>query len=117
MQLALAAQTDEDYWEAVNALRSRGTRDVFELARELCLREGSEFREIGAYVLGQLGGSERPFLNESTPILVRMLECEQDPDVLCAVAMSAGQIAQCVEGVVPLLTKLSHHEEARVRFG
>jgi HEAT repeat protein len=76
VQLALNAANEAGaYWDAVRELQKRGTREVFEISSELCGRREPHARQIGLDVLGQLGFERgRPFLTESLPIALRLVD-------------------------------------------
>lgn len=100
---------DEAAWDAVAALRLRGTEEVFQLARDFCKSEVPLERARGLNVLGQLGAckpiSERPYFNECVSIAIEHL---RDPDSLVvnaaawALAHLGGEAA--VSALIPMRT-------------
>ncbi len=115
IKYALAEPDEDKASDAVAALHLRGTRDVFDAARDLCASDDPERRALGADILGQLGTPDRPFLEESVDILLRMLATEHDPGVLYSIAIAFGQL-QDSRGIEPLL-RLVGHPDALVREG
>jgi HEAT repeat protein len=59
---------------AARELHARGGALVFEEAKALAGSERHDFREIGAFVLGQLGTPTCPFAAQSFPILFKLLD-------------------------------------------
>lgn len=114
---ALMEEEEDRYWELVNVLRLRGTREEFEAALELCKSEYAEQRKLGAEILGQLGHPARPFLDESLRILYELLQHEQDPYVLDAVSVAVGFLHPKDERAVVLMTALKNHSDPVVRHG
>jgi len=100
---------DEAAWDAVAALRLRGTEEVFQLASKYCKSEAPLERARGLDVLGQLGAgkskplSERPHFDECIAIAIEHLH---DPDPLVvnsaawALAHSGGDAA--VSALIPM---------------
>lgn len=105
-------------WEAVHALRSLDTREVFEKAVTWCSSDVALRRARGADVLGQLGKTaENPttsFREESVQILRGLLENETEPVVLGSTIAALGHLG--VPSVVPTLCRYVSHPDAAVRF-
>lgn len=73
-------------------LHLRGESFTFEYAKLLC--DSDIFsREIGAFILGQLGTPNRPFMASSIPILTRLLKFDIEPAVRSAAASALGHLA------------------------
>lgn len=66
---------DQEPWDAVAALRLRGTDEVFELAKRKLASQEPRLRSRALDVLAQLGArrpeSERPFLKESVALAIQ----------------------------------------------
>jgi len=100
---AALTEPEEVAWNAVCQLHRRGTRDVFEAAHRLCRSTCAHERRIGADILGQLGVDQRSFPRETINMLVHMLACEPDKDVMQSilVALSHHDAPGCISVVVP----------------
>jgi HEAT repeat protein len=114
IRTALAEEDEDAAREPVVILHYRGSREVFEAARDLCERNNPRERILGADVLGQLGIPERTFPEESLAILLGMLESEEDSDVLAAAAMALGHLRD--ERGIEALVRLKNHPSENVRF-
>ena len=110
---------NDDAWQAIETLRSMGTRDVFDKAAASCRSNEPLKRARGADILGQLGKtSENPtplFSDESFAILTRMLDSETDPVALSAIVTALGHLEN--PAAIPLILPLSYHPASDVRFG
>lgn len=109
---------NDDAWQAINALRLTGAREVFEGAAEWCRSNEQLKRARGADILGQLGKTpENPstvFPEESFKILCGMLESERDPVPLSAVIAALGHLGN--PSAIPLILPFSFHPDTEVRF-
>jgi HEAT repeat protein len=112
--MALTEPDENAAWEAVVTLHFRGTREVFDTARQLCTSECPQERTVGANILGQLGVPNRSFPTESVKVLLELLEVETDEDVLDAVCIALGHIHDPT--TVPALVRLKTHASVRVRY-
>jgi len=54
---------------AARELQMRRTRKVFKFAAELTTRKSQVAREMGAFILGQIGAPKYPFRKEAVPLL------------------------------------------------
>ena len=107
IETALAGGESDDDAQAVSVLHYRGTQEVFDAARDLCAHADPVHREIGAWVLGQLGGWERQsFLDESLALLIPMLE-DAVPEV-AAGAATALSFRHDDRATKPLLAQIAH---------
>lgn len=112
---AALSETDEHaVWSPIGILKWRGTREIFEAARGLCDSECPCERDLGATILGELGLPTRAFPDESVAILNRMLDSEEDEEVLGAIAFAMGHLRH--EGAVASLVKRKNHPSADVRY-
>ena len=107
IEMALAEKDEDIYWDLVLRLQYRGTREVFDAARELCASDDPSKRELGADVLAQLGVPERTFPKQSTDLLLELLKSEEEPRVLASIASALGHIHD-PRSVEPL-TRLKNH--------
>jgi HEAT repeat protein len=92
-ELTTCALTDPEDYEAswaVTVLQYRGTREVFDIARDFCHRECPQERTLGADILARLGEPDRPLAQEAFPILQSMAARESDDDVLESVVWALG---------------------------
>ncbi len=110
---ALATEDDEEYWDLVLVLKHRGTREVFEAARELTESDDPDRRVLGVDILSEIGLPGRVFLSDTIELLVAMLEHETDEDVMQMICYAFGRNPEA--GVVEPLVKLKDHPSARVR--
>lgn len=117
-ELIRAALREEDgdrYWEIVDILRYRGTKEEFDAALSLVGSRNAERRELGAEILGLLGGEEKPFLRESVTVLYRLVEHDKAPGVLEAAAMAIGHLHPEDDRVISILSVLKAHPDPAVR--
>ncbi|MDQ6659561.1 MAG: HEAT repeat domain-containing protein [Chloroflexota bacterium] len=113
---AALTEADEDVaWKAIGELQGRGSRDVFDHACKLCVSPEAHERRVGVDILGQLGTPHPTFHEETVTVLLRMLEQEQEPDVLYSVAVALGHHSD-PRAIVPLV-RLKGHPDDLVRFG
>ena len=105
-------------WEAVHALRSIGTREVFERAVDLCKSADPLSRERGADVIAQLGKTvdhqSNSFPEESYCVITDLVERETEPQPLAAGIAALGHLDNPL--AVPLITSFSSHPSPEVRF-
>lgn len=120
IDLALREEDNERYWELAGTLEFRGTREVFESAVALCRSSDSGRRRLGANILSELGyanrkqaGLDRPYRQESVPVLLSVLDREQDPDVICAVLYAASHLGD--PGLQIACRHYWNHPSAEVR--
>jgi HEAT repeat protein len=105
-------------WEAVHALRSIGTREVFERAVDLCKSADPLSRARGADVIAQLGKTvdhqSNSFPEESYRVITDLVERETEPQPLAAGIAALGHLDNSL--AVPLITSFSSHPSPEVRF-
>jgi HEAT repeat protein len=114
LSIALTAEDEDTVWEAVGILHWRGTREVFEAARQLCASRCPRERAVGADVLGQLGIPERSFPDESWAILTERLRVDENAGVLSSAAIACGHLHD-VRAIDPLV-QLKDHRCEDVRY-
>lgn len=115
---ALRATADGDLdarWEHVCALHRDGSVDALHAALRLCNSAAPTERELGADILGQLGGSgpTSPHRAHSAPVLLGLLH-DLSEDVVSAALVSIGHLHIDVEAAV--LVALSSHASKDVRY-
>jgi len=107
---------DEAPWQAVAALRLRGTVEVFELAAEYCRATDAKARARGLDVLAQLGEgkphSERPYLDKCVSIAISSLE-DGEPMVVHSAAWALAHLR--TDEATSRLLRLRDHPQAGVR--
>jgi HEAT repeat protein len=113
IQTALGGDSQERAENAMWILRYRGTREVFDRAKGLCLDNSAERRFLGVCILSQLGIPDRSFPAESTEILLNLLQDETDKNVLQAIGDGLGHLS--TEAGIKGLVKLSKNSEAAIR--
>lgn len=115
IQLALSEEDEDKYWGVVQALHVRGTSEAFEAAQRLIQSNLAKKRALGADILSQLGAPNVKFRDQSIEILLKLIETEQEPEVLTSIGMAFGHLNE-PRAVEPLV-KLKNHPDANVRFG
>jgi HEAT repeat protein len=118
IELALTADDEGENsgWEAIWVLRYRATREVFEAARTLCANHDANKRKTGVDILAQHGIPVRIYLDETIDLFLRLIETEEDVQVLNSLGTGLGHIFPEPRKVKPLL-KLKNHPHPDVRFG
>jgi HEAT repeat protein len=113
---AAITESDEDVIQnAVAVLHFRGTKDVLKRAEELCQSNGLKERCLGARILGDLGASHGVLEDERLSILLRMLDSENDADVLPSILTAMGCIHR-LEAIEPA-SQYAGHRDPDVRHG
>ena len=115
IKYALTEEDEDAAWDAVGILHFRGNREVFEAAKNLCESNNLKERRLGVDILGQLGVPKRTFLDESLAILFKLIDSEQDSNILYAIGIALGHIGD-FRASAPLV-KLKKHPNSDVRFG
>lgn len=109
-----ADEADSVYWNAMSTLYRRGTREIFDEARDLCVSECPFEQRIGCNILAQLGSPERPFAAESFP-LVASIACKTDNlDTLTCALCAMGWLRDA-RGVDVALALINHPDDV-VRY-
>lgn len=110
---------DDDAWQAIHALQSIGTREVFDRSSALGTSKEPLKRARAADILGQLGKtSEDPtphFPEECFRVLTSMLDAETDPVPLSSLVAALGHLGN--PSAIPLILPFSYHPDPGVRFG
>ena len=112
---ALREHDDDKAWVFVQELQKIGTAEVLICAAGLSHSEDPKERCLAANILGQLGVPDRTYPKESIDILIEMLQGEQEPIVLEAIAVALGH--QDTERAVDALYPIRNHPDAQVRLG
>jgi len=73
-------------------LQIRGGKRVFETTRQLLASDKKNMRELGAFILGQLGTPKRPFKKQSTNLLLGILRSESNATVRATAICSLGDL-------------------------
>ena len=115
----LAGDYDDDApWEAVDALRRIGSREVFDRATEWCASTNPLARARGCDVLAQLGCTvEHPakmFADESFSLVSRMVGQETELRPLRSAIYALGHLDR--SAAVPLILSFRSHSDAGVRY-
>ncbi len=114
-EIVQMTQDDDAYWQIIRVLQLRGTQEVFDTCQVMCASESSGDRQLGINILGQLGTPDFPFRAETIPRLLRLLEQEQDPEVIGDIGIAFGHL-RSEEAIAPLV-RLKSHASQEVRFG
>ena len=105
---------------AARELHIRGTRSSFDHAVELVGHVRFDLREIGAFLLGQLGTPICPYATETFQLLTTLLD-DDYVEVRSAAAEAIGSLGSLVgkvpDGLLPKLIELAANENAGVRAG
>lgn len=96
-------------------LQVRGERVSFERGVELSSSAKDEFREIGVFLIGQLGTPTFPFKQESVPLLENFLTGDPSPMVREAAATGLGHLR--AKTAVQSLIGRANDPDAGVRGG
>lgn len=100
---------------AARLLHQQGDETTFNYALALAKLDDARFREIAAFVLGQLGMQARPFLTESLPVLKLLLANDSHSKVRAAAATSLGHLA--APDSIACLDRAITDTDAKVRAG
>jgi HEAT repeat protein len=111
---ALTEPNEDAAWDAVAMLQYRGTKEVFDAARQLCASDCPQERTLGANILGRLGIPNHNFPKESVKLLLTLLAVESDVDVLDAICIALGHLHDPT--TIPSLARLRTHPSAKVRY-
>jgi HEAT repeat protein len=109
---------DKPAWEAVNALRRIGTREVFYRAAAWCKSDNPVERSRGAAILAQLGKTvEHPsnaFPEESFVAVSQMLPLETEVQPLSSAIHALGHLDN--PEAIPIIIGYQEHSASDVRF-
>ena len=114
IELALAEKDEHIMSQYITVLHDRGNLDVLKQAQKLCQSKNLKEKDIGIYILGQLGVPERTFPNECLHILLQLLETENNPNILCAIGIALGHLKD--NRAVKSLAKFKNHPHSDVRY-
>lgn len=111
--LAIAEPDTDAAAEARHVLRARGTREVLDAALELAESADWPKRRLAAEILGELGWSDRTFLDES---VASLLELAEDPsrEVAIAALFGLGHRAS-PRALEPMLARVAH-DDVEIRY-
>jgi len=113
---AILTEADEEaVWDAITAVRVRGSAEVLDRARELCRSSCLRERSFGAIILGQLGSPNRTFPNECVEAILRLIEVEAEPTVLHDAFIALGHLAD--PRVISPAEHFQLHPDPGVRYG
>ena len=118
----------EDAWEAIAALHSNGSREIFECAAAWCVSSDPLRRARAAAILCQLRRAlpdelktqhpwptpEWMFRDESYSLMVKMLETEQDPIAFGSAIHALGHLQN--PAAIPLILIYQNYPDESVRF-
>ena len=122
----MAQKSNEDLYQVIGhgkcdvrhaasmQLQIRGGRTTLSKALEFCKSVDPGVRNEGAFILGQLGTPERPFREESTPVLIDLLENDPDDSVRASAAAALGHLEN--SPAIPHLIRSAVDKSAEVRF-
>ncbi|WP_246266830.1 ankyrin repeat domain-containing protein [Nonomuraea typhae] len=88
--------TDEDaetWWIVADSLGKRADEEAYEALSRLCVSEDAREREFGVDAIAQFGvteDGEKPFLERTLPLLLKMATTEGNPQVLRSVLAGLG---------------------------
>lgn len=116
------AYDDQEPWDAVAALRLRGTNEVFELAKRKLASPEPRLRSRALDVLAQLGAgkpeSERPFLKESVALAIQHAR-DASPEVVHSAAWALAHLGgeEAVSTLLLMKTNTDSGVRHAVAFG
>jgi HEAT repeat protein len=110
---AALCEPDEEAWKSIAALHWRATGEVLERATALCRSECPIERHVGADVLGQLGVPDRAFPRECAAVLLRMLDHENEADVLQSIYIALSHLDE--PRTISVAAKHMSHSDPNVR--
>jgi hypothetical protein len=99
---------------AAKQLHLRADPSILRYGMELCTREKAYLREIGAFVLGQLGTPKFPFRSEAIGVLARLLSRDRSAIVRSAAAAALGHLG--ADEAKQVLLKLTKDQSQSVRL-
>lgn len=85
-------KNEEIRYAAAKELQLRGEKVTFLNAIALCEDAQADLREIGAFLLGQLGTPTFPFAKESLPLLIKLFQHDGIAQVRATAAASLGHL-------------------------
>ena len=105
---------------AQNIQLDYATQESFEKAVEMLHANDAIQRELGAYILGQLGTPQMPFAAQSMPILVRAFDDPND-DVVSSALSAIGHLATYTkkitdEKLIDKLIQFTKHTNPDIRI-
>ncbi len=113
----LACDYDDDgAWEAVNALRSQGGREVFGMAARWLKSARPLERARAADILGQIGvgpGRSHDSPAEACELLMEVLLCEQHPRAAASALVALGHIQDT--RALPAIYRFIGHQDPVLR--
>ncbi|MFI7698849.1 ankyrin repeat domain-containing protein [Nonomuraea sp. NPDC049480] len=82
----------ETWWVVADTLRRRGDEGTYEALARLCVSEDAREREFGVDAIAQFGVTEddKPYLERTLPLLLKMVTTEGNPLVLRSVLSALG---------------------------
>jgi HEAT repeat protein len=99
---------------AAKELQIRGEKITFDKAIELCKSDDELLREIGAFILGQLGAPDFPYSRESVPILIGLLKKDESELVRASAAASLGHLKDL--SAIDVLSEMCNDPSPEVRL-
>ncbi len=117
----LENKSDKTYWNNIQELHSRATKDVFARCCELLKSSNQKDKIIGIDVLSQLGtepSGKRPFQNETLQIFFEILETTEDSKVIMSVLKAIGHnnYETLNDSQIAFLTNFKTHTDSDVRY-
>lgn len=97
---------------AARELQIRGSKIAFDAAIELIEKPDAKLRDIGCFMLGQIG-KDRPFKGQSIPLLVKHLAADESADVRAQCAAALGHLK--ADEAAPQLIVAAREESTDVR--
>lgn len=99
--------------DLIKSLQYRGSYEVFDSAKNLCESIDAKEKRLGADILGWLGTSKKPFLEESLPVLFNLISEKLEDEVLCTVINALGRLED--ERTVEYVVKFKNYPNEFVR--
>lgn len=109
----LVGSEEDNYGCVIQELHRASSEKVYEIAKDMCGSAELKKRVLGIDVLAQLGVPELPFAEETKEVLARLLECEEEKEVLVSACTAFGHLGS--EKYIDKLLPLIDHSEPEVR--
>lgn len=113
----LTNKTKSTYWKNISELRRRPSNEVYDRAYELAQSPLAFQKEIGIYILAQLGFAPRFQQAKTLELYFQLLNTEENPNIISAVLSSIGHNnEQLNKEQVQQLIPYQNHRWVAVRF-
>jgi HEAT repeat protein len=115
IQLVLTEKDRNIRFRYERALWNRNNREVFEAAKYLCFCNDDNEKQLGASLLGILGGKKNNFSSNSIEVLLQMLKKEVKPCILMKILNALRSFEDSRK--IILLARFKNHPINDIRCG